>query len=142
MIRVMFNTISGKRIALFGFAFKANTGDTRESPAIDITRQLVEERAGVVITDPKALDNAKRDLQDCLSQVEFADDPYVAARGAHAIALMTEWDEYRSLDYHKIFSEMEKPAFIFDGRNILDHQALYEIGFNVFPLGTSSLKHF
>ena len=142
MIRVMFNTISGKRIALFGFAFKANTGDTRESPAIDITRQLVEERAGVVITDPKAIDNAKKDLQDCLSQVEFADDPYVAARGAHAIAVMTEWDEYRSLDYHKIFSEMEKPAFIFDGRNILDHQALYEIGFNVFPLGTSSLKHF
>ena len=102
----------------------------------------MEERAIVVITDPKAIDNARKDLQDCLSQVEFADDPYLAARGAHAVALMTEWDEYRSLDYEKIFTEMEKPAFIFDGRNILDHQKLYEIGFNVFPLGTNALKRF
>jgi UDPglucose 6-dehydrogenase len=69
-------------------------------------------------------------------------DPYVAARGAHAIALCTEWEEYRSLDYKKIYGGMEKPAFIFDGRNILDHHALYEIGFNVFPIGKGALKHF
>lgn len=142
MIRVMFNTIAGKRIALFGFAFKKDTGDTRESPAIDITMQLVEERADVVITDPKALDNAKKDLQECISKVKFTEDPYEAARGAHALAIMTEWDVYRSLDYRRIFEEMEKPAFIFDGRNILNHQELYEIGFNVFPLGTTAYKHF
>jgi UDPglucose 6-dehydrogenase len=141
MIRTMFNTVAGKRIALFGFAFKANTGDTRESPAIDVTRQLAEERAKVVITDPKALDNAKMDLQSCLEFVEFCEDPYEAAKGAHAIALMTEWNEYKKLDYQKIYSQMEKPAFVFDGRNILDHKLLFEIGFNVFPLGRVSRTH-
>ncbi len=142
MLKVMFNTIAGKKITLFGFAFKANTGDTRESPAIDIARKLVEERANVVITDPKALQNARKDLADCLSQVTFTEDPYEAAAGAHAIALMTEWNLYATLDYRRIFDGMEKPAFIFDGRNILDHRKLYEMGFNVFPLGKMALKHF
>ncbi|HEX2959235.1 MAG TPA: nucleotide sugar dehydrogenase, partial [Chitinispirillaceae bacterium] len=108
MLRVMFNTIAGKRIALFGFAFKKDTGDTRESPAIDVALQLVEERAKVVITDPKALDNAKKDMEGCISKVEFTEDPYEAARGAHALAIMTEWDLYRTLDYRRIFNEMEK----------------------------------
>lgn len=142
MIRVMFNTIAGKRIALFGFAFKADTGDTRESPAIDVARQLIEERANVVITDPEALENAAHDLGNCGSSVEYVKDPYKAAEGAHAVAIMTEWKLYKELDYKKIFDNMEKPAFIFDGRNVLDHQKLYEIGFNVFPLGTPALKHF
>ena len=138
----MFNTIAGKRIAIYGFAFKKDTGDTRESPAIDLALQLIEEKANVVITDPKALDNAKRDLSQHASKVEFTEDPYEAARGAHALSIVTEWDLYRSLDYRRIFDEMEKPAFIFDGRNILNHQELYNIGFNVFPLGTTSYKHF
>jgi UDPglucose 6-dehydrogenase len=142
MIRVMFNTIAGKKIALFGFAFKADTGDTRESPAIDVARQLVEERAQVVITDPEALGNAAIDLGSCGSAVKYSNDPYDAASGAHAIAIMTEWKLYKELDYKRIYESMEKPAFIFDGRNILDHQKLYDIGFNVFPLGTSALKHF
>ncbi len=142
MLRVMFNTIAGKRIAIYGFAFKKDTGDTRESPAIDLALQLIEERANVVISDPKALDNAKRDLCQHASKIEFTEDPYEAARGAHALAIVTEWDLYRSLDYRRIFNEMEKPAFIFDGRNILNHQELYNIGFNVFPLGTTSYKHF
>jgi UDPglucose 6-dehydrogenase len=142
MLRVMFNTIAGKRIALFGFAFKADTGDTRESPAIDIAKQLVAEHAHVVISDPQALENAKRDLPGCDEYVEYCEDPYKAAKGAHAIAIMTEWSLYQTLDYAKIYSEMEKPAFVFDGRNILNSQELYDIGFNVFPLGTSALKHF
>ncbi|MBN1604943.1 MAG: UDP-glucose 6-dehydrogenase [Chitinispirillaceae bacterium] len=143
MLRVMFNTIAGKRIALFGFAFKADTGDTRESPAIDIARQLIEERAHVVISDPEALENAAHDLGECgSSSVEYVGDPYKAVAGAHAIAIMTEWKLYMELDYKKIFDSMEKPAFIFDGRNILDHQKLYDLGFNVFPLGTTPLKHF
>lgn len=142
MLRVMFNTIAGKRIALFGFAFKADTGDTRESPAIDVTRQLLEEHARVVVSDPEALDNAKKDLADCIADVTLVEDPYAAAEGAHAVAIMTEWECYRTLDYQRIYDGMEKPAFIFDGRDILDHQRLYEIGFNVFPLGTIALKHF
>ncbi len=142
MIKVMFNTVAGKRIALFGFAFKADTGDTRESPAINVTRQLVEERADVVISDPQALDNARIDLSDIADRLTFTEDPYEAARGAHAIAVMTEWKEYKTLDYGKILSGMERPAFIFDGRNILDHESLHKLGFNVFPLGQPSLRHF
>ena len=141
MLANMFNTVAGKRIALFGFAFKADTGDTRESAAIAVARQLIAERAHVVITDPKALDNARHDLGDQAALVEFEPDPYRAAHGAHAIAVMTEWSLYRSLDYARVLASMEQPAFVFDGRNILDHRRLFEIGFNVFPVGKSPLRH-
>ncbi len=140
MISSMFNTVVGKRIALLGFAFKANTGDTRESPAIYISRQLVEERANVVVSDPHALPQARLDLKDIEDRIQFVEDPYEAAKGAHAIAIITEWGLYRGLDYERIYKEMEKPAFVFDGRNILDHQALHEIGFNVYPIGKPALS--
>lgn len=138
----MFNTVAGKRIALFGFAFKANTGDTRESPAIYVTRGLVEEQADVVVTDPKALSNARIDLKDIIDDVTFENDPYKAAEGAHAIAILTEWDLYRDLDYDRILESMVRPVFIFDGRNILDHEKLFKMGFNVFAVGKAPLKHF
>jgi UDPglucose 6-dehydrogenase len=137
----MFNTVAGKKIALFGFAFKADTGDTRESPAAEVTKLLAAERAHVVITDPQALDNARIDLKGVEGTIQFEPDPYKAACGAHAIAVMTEWDAYRRLDYARLISDMVRPAFIFDGRNILDHQRLYETGFNVFALGKRPLKH-
>lgn len=142
MIRALFNTVSNKRIALFGFAFKADTGDTRESPAIYVTRQLVEERANVVISDPKALANARLDLRDVAEHVEFEPDPYKAAEKAHAVAILTEWRSFAKLDYAKIFASMQKPAFIFDGRNILDHQQLFDLGFHVYSIGKSPLTHF
>jgi UDPglucose 6-dehydrogenase len=142
MVKEMFNTVAGKKIALFGFAFKADTGDTRESPAIYITRKLLEERALVSITDPQALDNARLDLKGIDQGVIYEPDPYKAAEDAFAIAVMTEWEEYKHLDYKKIFRAMKKPAFIFDGRNILDHQELFKIGFNVYPIGKSHLTHF
>ena len=142
MIREMFNTIVGKRIALFGFAFKADTSDTRESPSIYVARRLLEEKACVAVTDPKALDNARIDLAGFEENLEFVDDPYEAAKGAHAVAVMTEWDLYRSLDWEKIYRSMEKPAFLFDGRNILDHARLFDLRFNVYPLGRPPLNHF
>jgi len=142
MIREMFNTIVGKRIALFGFAFKADTSDTRESPAIYITKKLLEERAQVAITDPQALENARIDLAQFTENLEYVEDPYEAAKGAHAIGVMTEWSLYKSLDWEKIYKSMEKPAFLFDGRNLLDHEALFKLGFNVYPLGRPSLKNF
>ena len=138
----MFNTVAGKRIALFGFAFKANTGDTRESPAIYITRGLVEEQANVVVTDPKALGNARMDLKDIIDDVTFENDPYKAAEEAHAIVILTEWDLYKDLDYGRILESMVTPAFVFDGRNILDHKKLFKMGFNVFAVGKAPLKHF
>lgn len=142
MMRVMFNTLADKRIALFGFAFKKDTGDTRESPAISVSQNLLAEHARLVITDPQALENAKRDLAGFDGLISYEQDPYEAAKGAHAIALMTEWDVYKELDYKRIYDSMEKPAFVFDGRGILDHAGLYELGFNVFPIGKCAYKHF
>ena len=139
MLTAMFNTIAGKRIAVFGFSFKADTGDTRESPALSVTKALLEEHASIVITDPKALSNARNDLKDYEDSVSFEEDPYEAAKGSHAIAVLTDWSEYLNLDFRRIYESMEKPPFIFDGRNFLDHEKLFEIGFNVYSIGCSPL---
>jgi len=142
MLEAMFNTLAGKRVCLFGFAFKANTSDTRESPAIHVVRRLLEEKADVVVTDPKALENAKVDLKGIEGKVQYMKDPYKAVKGCQAIAVITEWELYRELDYGKIYKHMVKPAFIFDGRNILDHRRCHEIGFNVYPVGKKAMTHF
>jgi UDPglucose 6-dehydrogenase len=139
MVASMFNTVAGKRIALFGAAFKAHTSDTRESPALAVCRTLLEEKADIVMTDPYALDNACQDLQDLGNQITYEPDPYAAARNAHAIAILTEWPQYTQLDYERIYQSMVKPAFVFDGRNLLDHKKLYELGFNVYPIGKPAL---
>ena len=141
MLHNMFNTIAGKRIAIFGFAFKADTGDTRESPAIKVCRKLVGEHAKVVVSDPKAIENAKLEMPDLLDQIDFEKDPYAAAEGAHAVAILTDWKEYKELDYQRIYDSMAKPAFIFDGRNMLDHQALFDIGFEVYSIGKGLKTH-
>jgi UDPglucose 6-dehydrogenase len=142
MVSAMFDTVAGKRIALFGAAFKAHTNDTRESPALAVCRALLDERADMVITDPYALDNACDDLGEAAELVTFEPDPYAAARDAHAIAVLTEWPHFAELDYTAIYESMVKPAFIFDGRNILDHQELYAMGFNVYAIGKPPLTHF
>ena len=142
MLGAMFNTLSGKKICLWGFAFKANTGDTRESPAIFIARRLLEERAELIISDPKALKNARADLAGIEGKISYSEDPSLAAEGCHAIALLTEWDIYRHLDFRRIFDSMVQPAFIFDGRNVLDHRRCFDIGFNVYPVGKPPLVHF
>jgi UDPglucose 6-dehydrogenase len=142
MVASMFNTITGKRIALFGVAFKANTSDTRESAAFSVCKDLLEERAHVVVTDPYALNNFKADLKEAAQSVEFEGDPYIAAQESHAIAILTEWPQYTELDFKKIYASMTHPAFIFDGRNILDHEMLYDIGFNVLAVGKPSRIHF
>jgi len=141
MLCSMFNTVAGKRIALLGFAFKADTGDTRESPAIQIARMLVEEQAQVVISDPQALDNARLDLADIADHILLELDPYKACAGADALALMTDWQLYRELDYSRVFAEMRKPAFVFDGRNFLDHDQLFSLGFNVYAVGKAPRSH-
>ena len=141
MLACMFNTVSDKKIAVFGFAFKADTGDTRESPACAVVKLLTEEHAAIAIHDPQALDNAKIDLQNTPGDISYHDCPYAAAKGAHAIAILTDWPEFAKLDYQKIYDSMEKPAFIFDGRNIADRQKLFEIGFNVYTIGKKTLIH-
>lgn len=141
MLNSMFNTLAGKKICLFGFAFKADTGDTRESAALFVARELLAEHAKIAITDPQALENARIDLKDDEGVIDYVDDPYEAVAGADAIAVMTEWSLYRELDYERIYRSMSRPAFIFDGRNILNHKRLHEIGFNVYPIGKAALTH-
>ena len=141
ILKTMFRTLVGKKIAVFGFAFKPDTGDTRNAPAIYICKRLLEEKAHLSITDPHALPNAKKDLDGIDEGVKYIEDPYEAAKGAHALVLLTEWSEYCGLDFQKIYDNMKKPAFIFDGRNHLNHRKLFEIGFNVYPVGKPSLTH-
>jgi UDPglucose 6-dehydrogenase len=143
IVRTLFNTVSGKRIAVLGFAFKKDTNDTRESAAIHIVRDLVAENAHVIIYDPRVpKETIHRDLlevgvpQDIINfNIEIADDPYQAAAGAHALATLTEWDEFRDLELPRIYDLMLKPAFIFDGRAILPAEALVKHGFKSFVIG-------
>lgn len=138
IVQTLFNTVSGKKIAILGFAFKKDTNDTRESPAIYVCRDLLEEQAELHIYDPKV--PAKQIYQD-LGIPE--DHPGVtvchtaeeASQKAHAIAVLTEWDEFRDLDFSAIYDHMLKPAFIFDGRNILDLAKLRDIGFETSGVG-------
>ena len=142
MLQAMFNTLNGKKICLLGFAFKANTGDTRESPATYIAKRLLEEKAELIISDPHALPNARKDMEGMEGTISYQQDPYEAARGCHAIAVLTEWPIYKELDFQNIFEQMVKPAYIFDGRNIIDHLRCFDLGFNVYPIGKAALTHF
>lgn len=141
IINSLFNTVNGKRIALLGFAFKKDTNDTRESPAIYVGRDLLEEEANLAIYDPKVTpDQIRFDLRMNENsvredQVEICNDAYEAAKDSHALAILTEWDEFKDLDYKRIYENMMKPAFIFDGRNITNRKELVEIGFQVYTIG-------
>lgn len=147
IIESLFNTVTDKRIAILGFAFKKDTGDTRESPAIFICKTLLDEGAKLHIFDPKV--EEKQILED-LTHPSVTDDPeavrrsiaiyddaYKATTRTHAIVVCTEWDEFTKYDYRLIYSNMMKPAYIFDGRKILPHDELIEIGFHVQTIGKS-----
>ncbi|KAB2872351.1 MAG: UDP-glucose 6-dehydrogenase [Bacteroidales bacterium] len=146
IIQTLFNTVSGKKIAMLGWAFKKDTNDTRESAAIYVSDHLLNDMANVWVYDPKVPEKAMYDDLDYLGTrskeenrnlLKVVNDPYEACKGAHAIAVITEWDEFKSYDWKKIYDSMMKPAFIFDGRNILDHKKLMEIGFKVKAIGKS-----
>ncbi|MCE5211704.1 MAG: nucleotide sugar dehydrogenase [Deltaproteobacteria bacterium] len=137
----MFGTLAGKKICVLGFAFKADTSDTRESPAIYISQQLLAEHAEIIISDPRALKNAAMELSGIEGNIKYVEDTYRAAAGCHALVILTDWDLYRRLDFRKIYRSMVKPAFLFDGRNIIDHKKCFSIGFNVYPIGKKALTH-
>ncbi|VDN23590.1 unnamed protein product [Gongylonema pulchrum] len=133
IVSEMFDTVSDKRIAVFGFAFKKNTADTRESSAIHIVKYLLDESAEVVVYDPRVPESQMLD-----KLFSFAKDPYEAAKNSHAIVILTEWDEFKNYDYKRLFNSMAQPASVFDGRLILDQKKLRQIGFRVFAIGTAS----
>ena len=146
IITSLYNTVSGKKIVLYGWAFKKDTNDTRESPAIYIADALLEEKAEIVVYDPKVtekrifadLDNLNtRTPEENRRLLKVVKNPIEITEDAHAIAILTEWDEFRSYDWDKIYKKMLKPAFVFDGRRLLDTQKMIDIGFNYYKIGQS-----
>ncbi|KAF8569148.1 hypothetical protein P879_03945 [Paragonimus westermani] len=139
------NTLQGKRIAVFGFTFKADTHDTRDSQAINLCNSLLEEKAIVAIYDPKAIprqitsDLLVNNLPQVVEkQVIICSSAKEAVEDAFAIIVCTEWKEFKDLDYHELYSLMNQPPVIFDGRVLLDHRELIRIGFEVESIGVDT----
>ena len=145
IIRTLYNTVSGKKIAFLGWAFKKDTNDTRESAAIYVANDLLNEQANIAVYDPKVnLEQIQLDLNylETRSEAENATgvkvtaNAYEACHNAHAIAVLTEWDEFKIYDWQKIYDSMLKPAFVFDGRNLLNKEELEKIGFVYQAIGS------
>lgn len=144
IVSTLFNTVADKKIAFLGWAFKKDTNDTRESAAIYVADKLLDEQAKITVYDPQVKEaQMQRDLNYLQSRTQeenkenltTAADAYACCQVAHAIAILTEWDEFKELDWQKIYDQMPKPAFIFDGRGILDEEKIKNIGFNYFVIG-------
>ncbi len=159
IIDTLFNTVSGKKITLLGWAFKKDTNDTRESAAIYVAWELLQDKAEIHIYDPKVTkEQILRDLKyltqsqsatygesqselvsvpdpSILQSVQVHSEPYSAMVNAHAIAILTEWEEFKTYNWEEVYHHMYKPAFVFDGRNILNATILREIGFEVIGIG-------
>ena len=144
MVKTLFNTVAGKKIALLGWAFKKDTNDTRESAAIYVADYLLNEQAEVVVYDPKVREEqiyadldylGTRSEEENRSRVKVMKDPYDVCADAHAVAVLTEWDEFKQLDWKEIYENMLKPAFLFDGRRLLERKTKEEIGFEFYAIG-------
>ena len=144
LISTLYNTVSGKKIGFLGWAFKKDTNDTRESAAIYVADHLLNEQANIAVYDPKVSNEKMQSDLNYLNTRSEAENsklvhatktPYDALKDAHAVAIMTEWDEFKTYDWKKIYTEMKKPAFIFDGRNILDKSEMEKIGFEYSSIG-------
>jgi UDPglucose 6-dehydrogenase len=145
IIQTLYNTVADKKITFLGWAFKKDTNDTRESAAIYVANDLISEQAKIAVYDPKVPQKkilADLDYLETRTSVENAnsltsyDNPYAACKNAHAIAILTEWDEFTGYDWQKIYDSMQKPAFVFDGRNLLNKQELKAIGFVYQAIGS------
>jgi UDPglucose 6-dehydrogenase len=148
VVRSLFGTVTGKRLAVLGFAFKGDTNDTRESPAIRICLDLIEEGAHLAIYDPKV---SSAQIATDLGQAEagqgqgqpgqgegswqLARSASEAASGADAVLILTEWREFRQLDWAALAASMRQPAWLFDGRAIADTAAARAAGLNVWTVG-------
>ena len=138
IVTTLYNTVADKKIAFLGWAFKKDTNDTRESAAIYVANDLLFEQAKITVFDPKVTEQQMLEDMNYLQTrsesenarlLQAATDPYLACEGAHAIAVLTEWDEFKTYDWETIYHKMNKPAFVFDGRNVLDGDKLTGLGF-------------
>ncbi|MGB5356793.1 MAG: UDP binding domain-containing protein, partial [Eudoraea sp.] len=141
-----YNTVAGKKIVFYGWAFKKDTNDTRESAAIYVADALLDEQAELVIYDPKVSEETIYAVLDYLNTrtpeenrrlLKVTRNPIEATEEAHAIAVLTEWDEFKLYDWHSIYNKMLKPAFVFDGRRLLDKTEMVNIGFKYYKIGQS-----
>ncbi len=144
IVKTLYNTVSGKKIAFLGWAFKKDTNDTREAAAIYVADHLLNEQAEIVVYDPKVkAEQIYTDLEalethsseEIHRRVKVVNTAQEACKDAHAVAVLTEWDEFKSLDWKKIYDNMLKPAFVFDGRRIIDDKHLTNLGFNTHKIG-------
>ena len=144
MVKTMYNTVSGKKVAILGWAFKKDTNDTRESAAIYVADYLLNEQAEIVIFDPKVSEQqifsdlnylGSRSAEENRRYVRVVSNPMEACENAHAIAVLTEWDEFKELNWKKVYENMLKPAFLFDGRRLLEPKTKKKIGFEFYTIG-------
>lgn len=150
ILSILFNTVSGKKITFLGWAFKKNTNDTRESAAIYVAEHLIEDGAEIHIYDPKVSEEkikadmryllelkglTEQKIESKIKQIFVYKTVMDALDQAHAVAVLTEWDEFKTYDWTTIYTRMYKPAFVFDGRNILDVEKLKRIGFQIKGIG-------
>ncbi len=149
IVSTLYNTVSGKKITFLGWAFKKDTNDTRESAAIYVADALLNEQAEIIVFDPKVEEARIYEDLDALNTrspqenrrlLKVYKDPYQACETSHAVAILTEWDEFRNYDWQKIYNSVTKPAFLFDGRNILNNLGLSKIGFQYSAIGVSNLN--
>ena len=147
IVQTLYNTVSGKKIAFLGWAFKKDTNDTRESAAIKVADNLLNEQAEITVYDPKvSQERIYADLDYLNTRTEeenkkllkVTNNPYLACKDSHGIAILTEWDEFVTYNWEKIYNEMQKPAFIFDGRGVLDKNLLEKIGFIYYNIGSGT----
>lgn len=147
IVSTLYNTVSGKKITFLGWAFKKDTNDTRESPAIKVADNLLNERALISVYDPKVLEERiyldleylnTRSAEENRELLKVDKDPYKACENSHAVAILTEWDAFKNYDWKKIYKNMQKPAFIFDGRGVLDKNLLESIGFTYYKIGSGN----
>ncbi|MEM9649163.1 MAG: nucleotide sugar dehydrogenase [Bacteroidota bacterium] len=149
IISTLYNTVSGKKIAFLGWAFKKDTNDSRESAAIYVADNLLSEQALISVYDPKVSEETvfadleylnTRDDEENRKYLTVESDPNEACKDAHAVAILTEWDEFKDYDWQAVFDNMLKPAFVFDGRGILDGEMLGKIGFTYYKIGSGKIE--
>ncbi|WP_417885249.1 nucleotide sugar dehydrogenase [Zunongwangia sp.] len=144
IVKTLFNTVSGKKIAMLGWAFKKDTNDTREAASIYVADYLLNEQAEIVVYDPKVTEEqiyadldylGTRSSEENRKLITVVNDPEVACSESHAVAVMTEWDEFLELNWEKIYESMLKPAFLFDGRRLLNKKDMEDLGFKLYTIG-------
>ena len=147
IVQTLYNTVSGKKIAFLGWAFKKDTNDTRESAAIKVADNLLNEQAEIIVYDPKVsqeriyadLDYLEtRSAEENKRLLSVVSEPYDACVDSHGIAILTEWEEFKTYNWQKIYDKMQKPAFIFDGRGVLDRNLMERIGFVYYNIGSGT----